>query len=184
MKMLPVWVVRIGSLVTLVGCGVPAAVTPLSDNASHVQIAKSDPPAGATLVAPIEVEHGSGCGGFGRKGTLEGVMNEAREEAARKGADYVEIMTLIEPHSENGCFDQTFKIKGMAFKLGASNKKVANAPAAPASQPVGANDGCNPICSPGFACVSGACVPQCNPACTPGQKCGQDRTCVAAPEGG
>jgi hypothetical protein len=57
MRALVPWVIRIGSLVTLAGCGVPAAVSPLSANASGVQIAKGDPPAGATLVAPLEVEN-------------------------------------------------------------------------------------------------------------------------------
>lgn len=36
---------------------------------------------------------------------------------------------------------------------------------------------CNPICSPGFACQAGECVPQCNPACAAGSTCGPDRTC-------
>jgi hypothetical protein len=40
-------------------------------------------------------------------------------------------------------------------------------------------EGCEPICSPGFRCMSGACIPQCNPACAPTEKCGNDRVCHA-----
>lgn len=37
--------------------------------------------------------------------------------------------------------------------------------------------GCAPPCSPGFACKSGACIPQCNPACEAGELCNRHRTC-------
>jgi hypothetical protein len=40
---------------------------------------------------------------------------------------------------------------------------------------------CDPICSPGFACVAGACVPQCNPACVAGEICSRKRVCEPAP---
>lgn len=52
----------------------------------------------------------------------------------------------------------------------------AAAPAAPAAtSPAAAM--CNPICSPGFDCVQGTCVPLCNPACIAGEACGRDRLC-------
>lgn len=37
--------------------------------------------------------------------------------------------------------------------------------------------GCNPLCSPGYACSAGACVPVCNPPCSAGQTCAADRSC-------
>jgi hypothetical protein len=42
---------------------------------------------------------------------------------------------------------------------------------------------CNPICSPGFACQQGLCLPQCNPGCATNQVCTWQRVCapVAAP---
>ena len=36
---------------------------------------------------------------------------------------------------------------------------------------------CEPICSPGFSCRAGTCIPQCNPACTDAETCGNDRLC-------
>ena len=40
--------------------------------------------------------------------------------------------------------------------------------------------GCTPICSPGFACQAGQCIPQCNPACEPTEICNRHRTCQPA----
>lgn len=39
---------------------------------------------------------------------------------------------------------------------------------------------CEPICSPGFACDAGKCIPQCNPACAAGEVCNQKRVCEPA----
>jgi hypothetical protein len=49
---------------------------------------------------------------------------------------------------------------------------------APADDAVGA--GCTPICSPGFACQAGRCIPECNPACEPTEICNRHRTCEPA----
>ena len=169
------------ALVALVGaCGVAATVEPLSPKAQAVEIAKGDPPQGARLIGPIEASHGNGCGAYGRKGTFEGAMNALREEGARRGADYVELVTSTEPHSETGCFDQEFKLRGMAYKLAATTP--ASSPAAPTSQPVAAAvSECAPPCSPGYACKDGTCTPQCNPSCAANQTCGPDRICIATP---
>jgi len=56
--------------------------------------------------------------------------------------------------------------------------------APPTTPPGEAPAGCTPICSPGFACQAGQCVPQCNPACEPSEICNRHRTCepgAAAP---
>jgi hypothetical protein len=55
------------------------------------------------------------------------------------------------------------------------------APAAPAVPVADAPDAsCAPICSPGFACQAGQCLPQCNPACAPTEICNRHRTCEPA----
>jgi hypothetical protein len=51
---------------------------------------------------------------------------------------------------------------------GGVDRAIATAPAAPA---------CDPICSPGFACQRGTCVPQCNPACAADEICTRQRLC-------
>jgi hypothetical protein len=43
-----------------------------------------------------------------------------------------------------------------------------------------AGAGCTPICSPGFVCQVGRCIPQCNPACEPTEICNRHRTCEPA----
>jgi hypothetical protein len=43
------------------------------------------------------------------------------------------------------------------------------------------DDSCSPICSPGFACQAGQCVPQCNPPCDAGEVCNRKRECQPAP---
>lgn len=40
---------------------------------------------------------------------------------------------------------------------------------------------CSPICSPGFDCQAGRCVPVCNPPCETGEVCNRKRTCERAP---
>jgi hypothetical protein len=37
---------------------------------------------------------------------------------------------------------------------------------------------CDPICSPGFACAEGRCVPQCNPMCAVDEICTPERLCA------
>jgi hypothetical protein len=37
---------------------------------------------------------------------------------------------------------------------------------------------CDPMCSPGFACRSGTCVPECNPACAVDEICTRQRVCA------
>lgn len=43
-----------------------------------------------------------------------------------------------------------------------------------------AGAGCAPICSPGFACQAGQCIPECNPACEPTEICNRHRSCEPA----
>jgi len=62
-------------------------------------------------------------------------------------------------------------IRGIVFKHVASEEPAAATPAPAASGT------CDPICSPGFTCDAGTCVPQCNPACDEGEACGKDRLC-------
>ena len=47
-----------------------------------------------------------------------------------------------------------------------------NEPAHPTAASV-----CSPICSPGFDCQAGRCVPLCNPPCETGEVCNRKRTC-------
>jgi hypothetical protein len=52
---------------------------------------------------------------------------------------------------------------------------------AAAPPPASAEGVCTPICSPGFACQAGRCIPLCNPACGPGEICNAHRLCEPGP---
>ncbi len=82
-------------------------------------------------------------------------LREAREQICRAGGELV--VTQV-----NG-FGSI--VRGVVFRRTA--------------ELVEADEPCDPICSPGFACTSGKCVPQCNPACDAHEVCGSDRLCHA-----
>lgn len=163
-------------VVAAAGCAEAAPVS-LTPAAQQVEARKSDPPPGAREIGPVEVTHGSGCGGFGEKGAYESALALLRNTAAEKNANYVQILSLTEPHTEGKCFDNRFVIRGMAFLV--SGAAVAsNAP------PAISADGCSPPCSPGYACEASQCTALCNPPCSPGYACANDRTCKPAPAEG
>lgn len=66
--------------------------------------------------------------------------------------------------------------RGIVLRKVASPARDTGAPATLAPAAAGA---CEPICSPGFRCNAGTCVPECNPSCTDGEVCGTDRLCHA-----
>ena len=63
----------------------------------------------------VEVDVTLCCGAFGRAGTYEGAYTTLKNNAVVKRANFVRIDQQIPPHSENGCFDQRFVMRGVAF---------------------------------------------------------------------
>jgi hypothetical protein len=165
------------------GCGVRGSAATRSpiDQAMHVQVRRAPPPHEARALGPLEGWDGSGCGAFGDRGTFQGALNRLRVNAAAIGADYVELVSLTEPHREPFCYDQTFIIRGFAYRL-APRPAVAPRASDTQSRPPGgspASTACEPPCSPGYRCEQATCAPVCNPACVEGQQCRADRTCAA-----
>ena len=169
------------TLVLVSGCARYAAVPVLSPAERGVTIAASEPPASAVLLGPVQASHGKGCGILGSaRGTLEGATALLREAAARRGADFVQLLTTTEPYSGRDCFHQEYSLTGVAYRVAPPAPKpvpaavfVSAAPAPPSA--------CSPLCSPGYECHGGVCEALCNPACAPGQKCRADRMCAPAP---
>ena len=99
----------------------------------------------------------------------EGAMENLREKALERGANYVVLDGVFGPIA-NGriyhCPPEALAGDGAAAPPGGPPPAGA-----PASKP------CKPDCSPGYACVDGTCVSACNPACAAGQQCGVDRVC-------
>ncbi len=146
----------------------PEAVTP---GAQAVHVSKSDPPASAKNLGPIEVVHGHGCGLNGAKGSYDSAEAELRNQAEERGGDYVQITKVTEPHVEGGCYDERFTIRGVVFRV---NPALVEAEA---DVDAAAAPSCVPPCSPGYRCESGSCRAECNPVCALNETCGQDRTC-------
>lgn len=97
------------------GCAT-AKVATLSAAGSYVKVIKSDPAGNCQEVGPLEGISGSGCGGFGSKGTYEGSYTQLKNNAADRGANVVRIDAQSEPHLTGGCFDNKFTLRGVAFK--------------------------------------------------------------------
>ncbi len=150
-------------------------------NSSRIVVAKSDPPLGASELGSIEAVHGNGCNGYGLRGTFDGAMIILRNTAQLRGANYVMLISTLEPHQELGCYDDRFMIRGLAYRLPTQTPAQPSPVAAPALSPAASQGQCNPPCSPGYQCSNQTCVALCNPTCGAGQICRQDRTCAAAP---
>lgn len=176
----------------LVGCVIggntakPAPSPQQVEAAYRVTVGKNDAPPDAVELGPIEAAHGSGCGSWGQRGTFEGAMFQLRNVAAMRQANYVMLVSTVEPHFEPGCHNNEFVIRGVAYRIptavASPSSPTALQPGAlqPSAAPAGTS-ACYPPCSPGYRCEGQTCVAMCNPACGAGQVCRQDRTCAPAP---
>jgi hypothetical protein len=103
-------------------------------------------------------------------------MAELRRDACRLGADTMYGFT------ETVRLDYTFVSATLAVQdtsATVTRRRIIDVP--PRPQPTAASDGgCEPICSPGFACQAGQCIPQCNPPCEAGEICTRKRLCERA----
>lgn len=100
----------------IAGCGVPASSAVLSPMGQTVRVGRSDAEAACVELGPVETTHGSGCGMFGRQGTYEDAYVLFRNRAAELGANYLRLDQQVPPHSESGCYNQEFTIRGVAFR--------------------------------------------------------------------
>jgi len=84
-------------------------------------------------------------------------------------------------------FKEGINPDGAGMFISATVAVRSAAPSVPASAATvaptdGASDAsCTPICSPGFDCQAGQCIPQCNPACEPTEICNRHRSCEPVP---
>jgi hypothetical protein len=154
----------------LLGCMPDAKPPVLSEGGHHVYVGKEDPPRGAHEIGPLTVSDGDYCSG--PDGTYQHALVRLRNRAATKGANYLELMTVTEPHQDTRfCYDHEFVIRAMAYVL---------PPAREAQEAEAETDACDPPCSPGYTCNAGTCDAVCNPACATNQVCRADRTCGPA----
>ena len=106
-------VVALGSM----GCA--AAIPELTADAERVRIQKGDAPRGYAEIGPVSAIHGSGCGGFGERGSYEGAYAVLKNRAAELRADFVRIDVAVEPHPTPQCFVNEYAIRGVAYRRSA-----------------------------------------------------------------
>jgi hypothetical protein len=96
-------------------------------------------------------------------------LDELRRQACAAGGDTV--YGLAES------VDQHITYIAATLALRGQSPSGAPAPGGGAAGPAA----CTPICSPGFDCQNGQCIPLCNPACETGEICTRKRVCEALP---
>ena len=107
-------------------------------------------------------------------------MEELRKAACRAGAHamYGFAETV---RADYNYVSATFGVHDAIVTHRPIRETPAKAPASPA--PAGDGPACDPICSPGFACREGQCLPQCNPPCEAGEICSRKRICESTAQG-
>jgi len=110
-----------GSLLTVVaviGLSACSAASVIVDpGASRVVVGNQPPPDGAQQLGGITAKHGHGCGLYGSEGNFEGAHALLRNKAAALGADYVQIVRVLEPGRFEGiCNARDFVIDGVAYR--------------------------------------------------------------------
>lgn len=134
--------------------------------ASTITVTKQEPPSSCRNIGAAEGKDPKMYAPFANFGAnQEDALANLREKALERGANYVVLDAAFGPIA-NG---RLFVCPPEALAGGGA---PAAAPPAAAAAPT-----CKPECSPGFACVDGACVSACNPPCAAGQRCGADRLC-------
>jgi hypothetical protein len=161
-------------LLGMTGCPPGEGAPPLSPQAQGVTVATSEPPAGARLIGPIFGRDGVDCDILSSTGSEARATAALKEEAARRGINFVKLTRVDKPYSGHDCVHKAYTLRGLGYAL-ASAPPPLPGPSLPAS--------CNPPCGAGYACHAGACEAQCEPVCQPGEYCRADRVCIPLPPG-
>jgi hypothetical protein len=143
----------------LLGCATP--VFHASGNRSYppkpsdcpVRVLASLPGPGYEELGTISIE-GDRSFGAGSYSNSEAFLYDVRPQVCAAGGD-----TLVTEVSGSGAIARGIVLRQTMMG------------------PVVAAGACTPICSPGFDCQIGKCIPLCNPPCAANQQCQNDRLC-------
>ncbi len=105
----------VGILFSIAGC-VTVPPMQLQPGARNVQVAKADPGDNYEIIGPVSGFDGSGCGGFGYKGSYERATTSLRNRTLAMGGNYAQLISLTEPHLTGDCFVNEFAIRATAYK--------------------------------------------------------------------
>ena len=133
--------------------------------AAQIVASKTEPGSACTSIGQQEGRDPIMYAPFANMGAnSEGAMQNLREKALDRGANYIVIDSVMGPMASGRLYAcPPGAIPDPAAAGGARQQAPASA--------------CKPDCSPGFACVDAKCVSACNPACPAGKTCGADRAC-------
>lgn len=95
-------------------CAAPTVT--LLPEADRITVGKGDPLDNYNQIGPVSGYDGDGCGAFGYLGTYERAVTDLKNKAFQIGTNYVQIITITEPHFVPGCFDNVYKISWTAYK--------------------------------------------------------------------
>lgn len=99
------------------GCRNTADLSPLRQGAEKIRIGTDNPPRQYRELGFVTAIHGHGCGRRGERGTYAGALRLVRNLALDRRADYVQILSIIEPHAlADGCFDNRFSIRVVLYR--------------------------------------------------------------------
>ena len=143
------------------------AAFPAKKPGCPLAVVATHPGPGYVEVAQITIE-GDRSFGAGTYRNPQEFANVVHDRICAAGGD-----TLITEVNGFGVIARGIVLRRVASAAPAPAPVPAPVPA-PAPAPAST---CEPLCSPGFLCDAGTCIPQCNPRCAAGETCGNDRTC-------
>lgn len=155
------------ALTATVFAGCLASVPSVSSRGNSVRTGRGDPGPDYMELGSITATHGSGCGGFGAKGSYDGAYALMRNRASERGANYVRIDFESAPHSTPSCFDNEYVLRGVAYRrVGADSRgNIKRARAEERATSHRGTDGTergqcygNGTCNKGLVCLSDLCV--------------------------
>lgn len=158
------------------GCGgnprpQPRQATPEETRELYPQLYNEQVPG----VAVGRVEPGPSCVLLGEVSASESDSSnsyqELRENTQELGGNYL-VLDGSRAAGLTWGYRLKYEARGRAYRCPVAQRAVQAAPVPPAN-----NNLCEPDCSPGYACVRGACVSACNPPCATSEQCTADRIC-------
>ena len=107
------------ALVFSSGC-TPTAPLALTPEARRIPVGQSDPGPGYSVIDGLDVVDGSGCGGFGSRGSFNGALSQLRYKAGLLHADYIKLVSTKEPYGDGRCFHNEYSISAIVYKKAAA----------------------------------------------------------------
>lgn len=110
------------TLALMGGCAAPPVN--LAPGSENVRVVKNVPlPDFYTEAGNLVATDGSGCGAFGASGAYEGAENTLKNQAHALGANLVQLVSVTEPHLHDGCGDNEYSLRGIAYKQSGQNSQ-------------------------------------------------------------